>query len=166
MWNTTDNLGYRMRNRIEANRLMSDEEIMKLPKTLKDIDIILENQIRWRSIPEYDEELRKLRDEERRLSFKRDQIQSSLVASFQKMRRESEPEQEHEPPCRGEVVDGGGGGGGWDGVEEAAEVAVRETEVETVNEEEEEEGVEKREEGEGGERVGTGRNCCFMCGIN
>ena len=63
---TIDNLGFDKRNRIKNNELLSDSEILDLPKTLGNIDSLIATQLEWRSRPDYATHLLALQQKELR----------------------------------------------------------------------------------------------------
>ena len=78
---TLANLGYKKRIRIESGELLSEEEILNLPATLRERDLngILASQVGWRSKPDYQSTLLTLlqKQEEERL-----QMEQSYMRRF------------------------------------------------------------------------------------
>ena len=118
--NTIDIVEVHTRNRIMNNELLSDAEIMSLPKDLIQLDSILETQLAWRQRPDFEVHLAELKaieakKEEHRMEMKNSNdrwLASKIQEIKNKCRQEGDDEDGADVVVAYRIGGGGGGGGG------------------------------------------------------
>lgn len=90
MHDTIANLGYKKRSRIESGELLSDEEILNLPATLRerDLDGVLASQVGWRSKPNYQSHLLTLLQKQEEERSQTDQSSMLFMRRFKETLRQ------------------------------------------------------------------------------
>ena len=98
---TVDNLGVRKRDRIQGKELLSDEEVLSLPQTLRGIEGVIDGQLEWRGRPDYAVHLSALHEKRQKEAEETEQLLQTSTWRRRFASTREEAREEAAPSCPG-----------------------------------------------------------------